>query len=590
MNSTRPRLAYLFSRYPVVSHTFCDNEILALEAAGWEVIVASIHPPKNDLRHERLNSSRVPVFHGPPPAVGKALETAARKRGLWPARLVEDHTLRFGPDAAQRCRNILYFATLFSRLGIDHVHVHFANHATHSALMLKHLTGIPFSFTPQAADFLVNISSPALLAELCNQAAFVVAPCSFAREKLHELCPDTAMQVHTIYNGLDPMAYPAASPSHAPLRIVSVGRLVECKGFQHLIPAVGIARDRGCECTLDILGDGPLRPQLENQIRELRLQERVVLRGSVRLEEMKSAFQHADVFALACTTTADGTSDMLPTVITEAMLCGLPVVSTRVAGVPEQVLHQETGLLADPADAKQLADAICQLSQTPGLAQRMGAVGKQRARECFSISNTMADLQAAFGKSPSAHTPEPLAMNAAFFDLHHAESRDRLQHEMNTLLHHRTQILVAGGQLTTRELEGMSLPLERLLWLPDGMTLELEWFNRWKDRAALEELSKRWPGPDFFTAARRALWWAVHLSKTGCVEKFYVPGATESLTVQLCCHLLSSSQTATPQPSIVSRFQPQDKLWLLPVAPAVIRSRRFQFLHNRRLAKALSTA
>ena len=148
------------------------------------------------------------------------------------------------------------------------------------------------------------------------------------------------------------------------MRILSTGRLIEFKGFHHLIMAMARLRDRGVPATLRIIGDGPWRGQLEHWWRNSRSASRYPFRRAFAGCRDGGTRRH-DVFALACTVDAKGASDILPTVIAEAMACGLPVVSTRLAGVPEMVVHGETGLLAKPGDVDGLADNLMALHAEP---------------------------------------------------------------------------------------------------------------------------------------------------------------------------------------------------------------------------------
>src|SRR5438477_6996078 len=146
-------------------------------------------------------------------------------------------------------------------------------------------------------------------------------------------------------------------------RIISIGRLVAFKGFEYLIDAcVELAR-RGLEFTCEIIGDGPLRGDLEARIRKLNLSDRVHLRGSLSQGAVLEKLRSADIFALASVTDAQGASDVFPTVIIEAMAAARPVVSTRLAGLPEAVVHGETGVLVAPGDTMALAKALGQRIQ-----------------------------------------------------------------------------------------------------------------------------------------------------------------------------------------------------------------------------------
>src|SRR5207248_5652986 len=146
----------------------------------------------------------------------------------------------------------------------------------------------------------------------------------------------------------------AIAPYQAP-RIISIGRLVAFKGFEYLIDACAELARRGLNFTCEIIGDGPLRSDLETRIRKLNLSDRVHLLGSLSQGAVLERLRTADVFALASVTDAQGASDVFPTVIIEAMAAARPVVSTRLAGIPEAVVYGETGLLVAPGDAIALA-------------------------------------------------------------------------------------------------------------------------------------------------------------------------------------------------------------------------------------------
>ena len=140
------RLAYLYSRYPIVSQTFCDTEMLALEKMGVEIEIYSIYPPPTSFRHGHAARLKAPIHFAPPPAVLKLGEQEARKSGRWPTELIAKHDELYGPEykANLRARNALYFADVFRKRGITHFHVHFANRAAHTAVFLKAISGIPF--------------------------------------------------------------------------------------------------------------------------------------------------------------------------------------------------------------------------------------------------------------------------------------------------------------------------------------------------------------------------------------------------------------------------------------------------------------
>ena len=236
------RLGYLYSRYPVLSQTFCDTEMLALERRGFSLVVGSIHPPLTTIRHPHAGQLRAPVHYAPPPPIMRIWEEQIRREKRWPEALIEAHEQKYGSGvkAATRARNASYFAELFAREKVNHLHVHFANRAAHTALFLKAIANIPFSVTAHGQDFMADLGNDDLLREICDAAEFVAVETDYSRALLSKRCPQAARKIQRVYNGMDLQNFPRdRSVDHppGPVRIVSIGRLVAFKGFEHLIAA-----------------------------------------------------------------------------------------------------------------------------------------------------------------------------------------------------------------------------------------------------------------------------------------------------------------------------------------------------------------
>jgi glycosyltransferase involved in cell wall biosynthesis len=408
------RLGYLYSRYPVISQTFCDAEMLALERRGTELVIGSIYPPLTSLRHEHIARLQAAIHYAPPQQILAIWEKIAKTgrvppmRNKWPEKLVQQHEQKYGPGvkAELRARNALYFADFFARNNVDHVHVHFANRAAHTALFLKEISGIPFSVTAHGQDFMKDLGSDDLLREICAAAEFVAAETDYSRDLLRQRCPDSAAKIHRVYNGIDLERFPAAGSAigNPTPRILSVGRLVAFKGFEDLINACAELAQRGVDFVCDIIGDGPLRDALQVKIEKLDLSSRVNLLGSLSQNAVLEKLRGADIFALASTTDAQGATDVFPTVILEAMASARPVVSTHLAGIPELVVQGETGILVSPSDTSALTNALEQLVRDPDLRLRCGQAGRARIQQHFRIEQTVAPLIEMFERSCS-HRP-----------------------------------------------------------------------------------------------------------------------------------------------------------------------------------------
>ena len=518
MPQTKPRLAYLYSRYPVVSQTFCDSEMFALGRLGFEIEIGSLNRPPNSFRHERLDRLKAEIHYPPPPDLLDALaKTPEFKSKL--GDMIEEHgeTYGTGYKPATRARNAWYFADLFRRLGVQHVHVHFANRATHTALFLKKL-GFPFSFTAHAQDFTFDLGSNALLSEMAREAEFVVAVSDYSRELLCEMCPESAGKIVRIYNGIDLDDFPAAPvKQQKPLRLVSIGRLIDFKGFQHLIGACGILKKRGIVVDMRIIGEGPVRPDLEDRIRKENVEDTVKLLGVKSQEEIKRELAEADIFALACVFDAVGASDILPTVITEAMACRLPVVSTLVAGIPEMVAHGETGLLVEPTDEPAMADAIAELGADPDRRRKMGEAGRKRAERLFAFDSTAGALGERFvelaekGRLPTHKRLE----TPIVYLIHHWQGEALLKHAPGR----KDGVRWIAETTSWPERDGDRHALEEIEALPDASVVESIWLRRTALRQQLEnargKMGDSLNSVDFYLAARNAVYLAEVLHHRG---------------------------------------------------------------------------
>src|SRR5437773_2858096 len=511
------RLGYLYSRYPVISQTFCDAEMLALERRGLELEIGSVYPPLTSLRHEHIAGLRAPIHYASPQEILRISEENAKIAGRWPRDLVEQHERKYGPGvkAEQRARNALYFADFFTRKDVHHFHVHFANRAAHTALFLKEISGIPFSVTAHGQDFMKDLGNDDLLREICAAAEFVAAETDYSRELLCQRCPDSAAKIYRIYNGIDLEHFspPASATMNRVARVISVGRLVAFKGFEHLIDACAELARRGLDFTCEIIGDGPLRDALQKKIDMLNLSSRVNLLGSLSQEVVLEKLRSADIFALPSVTDRQGASDVFPTVIIEAMAAARPVVSTRLAGIPESVIPGETGLLVSPGDTSVLSQALEQLIRDPELRARYGGAGRARIEQHFRIEQTVAPLLQLFERisvGPGRLQNTDL-QSVRTVELHYAEGEsapksfeaentgsmpkfqsgtiayliDRwpdedlpiIERELQELKRRNLSIVPFVCELNparhfTRSIERMAAELE---FLPDAMVMEAEW-------------------------------------------------------------------------------------------------------------------
>ena len=588
------RLGYLYSRYPVISQTFCDAEMLALERLGLDLTIGLVYPPLTSLRHEHISCLRAPIHYAPPQEILRISEKKAKVGGKWPRNLVERHDEKYGPavKAEQRARNALYFADFFARNGVHHVHVHFANRAAHSAIFLKEISGIPFSVTAHGQDFMKDLGSDDLLREICAAAEFVAAETDYSRQLLCQRCPDFAAKIYRIYNGIDLERFPTpalATMNHVP-RIISVGRLVGFKGFEHLIDACAELARRGFDFTCDIIGDGPLRDTLRAKINKLNLSSPINLLGSLSQGAVLEKLQTADIFALASVTDVEGASDVFPTVIVEAMASARPVVSTRLAGIPELVTDGETGLLVSPADTTALTEALQKLLCDRELRVRYGCAGRARIEQHFRIEHTVAPLLKLFEQSCSrlpvgdvdASHSEAATEVAYLIDRWPDNDLPLLERELEQMKQDHVPIIPFVCELDSRHrfTHAMEEIASSLEFLPDTMVIEAEWRANSGLAQRLEEdraqQRDRAPSAIFLRQARFALVLG-RLLRDKKVSHVHATSSRGLVCALMLKDLLNVTVSAT-----IERRPPLPREWIEVALPQCVGGR----VHNRKLLEA----
>jgi len=551
------KLAYLYARYPIVSQTFCDTEMIAIEKSGRGLKVYSIHPPPTSFRHGHTRKLNAEIVYGPPPPVTKLLMERTKREGTWPEKLVRQQQERYGAqiNPELRARNALYFAEIFRRDGVQHVHVHFFGTAAHTALFVKHLTGITFSITGHGQDFMVDLGSQELLRDLCCEAQFVAAETDFSKNLLAKLCSHSAQKMVRTYNGVDLTNFPAdvGRPHNVIPSIISVGRLIEFKGFHHLIRACAYLRDWGIQSRCEIIGEGPWRERLERLIAQLGLENEIELAGTLPQEEVFARLRRADIFVLPCIVDTKGASDVFPTVLLEAMAAGCACVSTNLAGVPEMIEHGESGLLVAAGNDTALADALARLAENGEQRAQFGRVGRERLVSEFSIDKTVQPLLARFEKilRDTNETSVQSPLTSAILLSEWPPQRYLAPLYKKALKENAHTIACRLGEVPENDVALLS-EFGNVTLLPDAMVVEGEWLqNRhFADRAerCRVDLGQKLSSDVFLQQARFAVYLRGLLARRGIRELHAV--GSEAL---LCAWILKHIADITARVSLAKK-------------------------------------
>jgi glycosyltransferase involved in cell wall biosynthesis len=396
-----PRVAYLSTTYPAPSHAFIEREVTALRARGVELHTFAIRPtPAGQLLTQRdREAAATTTTLLPVPArrlvAGHWNELARRPRPYGSTLL---HAVSIGRGARRRLWQTFYFAEAVllaracNRTGIEHIHAHFGHPPGDVAMLAARLAGVPWSLTLHGTD--VNRGDRRLLAAKAGEAAFVVCVGHFARNQLLPLVePAQRPRLHVVRCGLENRWFEPpgrASARNGHLRVLSVARLDYPKEPDVLIEAIARLRRSGRPVELTVVGDGALRPRLEQRVRELQLSEDVVFAGFVGQDDLPRYYGSADVFCLS------SASEGVPVVLMEAMASGVPVVAPRLPGVEELVEDERAGLLFEPGDAEGLARSVERLGSDPRLVDRLTAAARAKVEAEFRVERSAADLEQLF--------------------------------------------------------------------------------------------------------------------------------------------------------------------------------------------------
>lgn len=376
------RLAYLTGQYPRATDTFIQREVTTLRALGHHVQTFAVRkPPESEnVGAETVAERKTTIYLLPPVRLFRShfFQMFSAPRGYISALILA--AANCAPGLRAIARQIAYFgeaavlARLMKKHSLSHLHNHFSDSSCSVAAIAATMGGFTFSFTVHGpAEFY----EPKIwwIGEKVRRALFVNCISYFSRSQTMLFTPlDSWQKLRIVHCGVDPHLFELREHSGVGRRLVFVGRLAAAKGLTILLEAVAKVDD----VTLDIAGDGPDRKILEEKARSLGISDRVAFLGYRSQTQVRDLLRRSDIFVLS--SFAEG----LPVVLMEAMAAGVPVIATRVAGIPELVRDQESGLLVPPGDSDAAADAIRRLLGDPDLRNRIAAAGRRMVEREFN--------------------------------------------------------------------------------------------------------------------------------------------------------------------------------------------------------------
>jgi len=409
-------VAFIVLGYPRSSETFIAEDIFGLEQRGLDIRIFTLYGQRDQKIQVIHRKIRAPVSMLPerlrdqPTRVLRALIRRITTRSffetlwIWLTDFAGDPNL----DHFRRFGQALVLANELPN-EVGHLHAHFLHTPATVTRLAAHLTRLPWSCSAHATDIWTQ-SSRQISAKL-NELEWLVTCTAAGAQHLKEIAADPT-KISLAYHGIDLHRF-AKPPERQqsrdgrdpqqPVRILSVGRAVEKKGFDVLLTALA-SLPVDIRWTWTHIGAGKLLPSLRQKANELEINSNVKWLGERNQEEVMAQYRSSDLFVLPCRIARNGDRDGLPNVLLEAQSQCLACLSTTISAIPELIEDGVTGILVAPGNWKDLANAMAGLIRDPALRQRLGEAGRQRVTERFGIQSGLAELAWRFSLPASRKT------------------------------------------------------------------------------------------------------------------------------------------------------------------------------------------
>jgi len=409
---TKPLLGMILKGYPRISETFISNEILLLEKLGFRIHLFSMREPRENFTHASVTRIKADVDYLPetllrplPRLIYHNFLLALQKPVVY-ARALKIAVQRFlRTRKSATLKHLFQAGYLVHRLlpgrAITHLHAHFAHSPTSVAMFTSLLSGLPFSFTAHAKD--IYTSDPRQLREKLALARFVITCTGYNRRYLSQLCDGEPDSISHVYHGIDTGLFSSTRETRQmptkPYQILTVARLIPKKGLPTVYRALKELQARAIPFEHILIGDGEDRQKILALIKSLDLKTHTRWLGPQPHDVVLDHYKRTHLFVLGCEVTANGDRDGVPNVLLESMAMGVPVVATAISAIPELVETEKTGLLVQPGQPKQLAEAMIRLLTDTELRTRVISAARKRVMQDFDNKVLVKKLAAIFIKA-----------------------------------------------------------------------------------------------------------------------------------------------------------------------------------------------
>lgn len=384
-------IGYVLDSSRIISESFVRQEITALRQRGYTIFLIPLRRPSPEETQIRDRLEPLDVLPESPHLLATLVGAAAA---------VLLHPVR----ALRACRTVrcyvgwrllawsLWAARQVRRRKADRLHAHFAGVASVRAMVLARIAGLPFSCTAHGSEVLLQ--RQVFLPDLVRHARPFITVSQYNKQKIITDYHLNGAQIEVIHCGVDLTKFQPRARTDTPRPLaLSVTWLIEVKGIDYLLHACQLLKQRGREFACLIVGGGRDERDVvrtQQEIERLDLTETVTLVRRVPHPVVQAYLQQAALFVLP------SLSEGIPVALMEAMAMELPVIATRITGIPELVDDGLNGLLVEPKDAEALADRMAQLMDDPALRRRLGRAAREKIERTFSLDVVIDRLDRTF--------------------------------------------------------------------------------------------------------------------------------------------------------------------------------------------------
>lgn len=392
-------IAYLAPEVPALSATFVYQEIIELKKQNVDVKSVSIHRPKDTALSEELKMLESETFYLYEQSSFKVLLNNIYLFVSNPFRYISvfkvalSDSLKVGVTT-HIGRGLLFrfimagsFVEYLKANNIQHIHANFAHIPTDVAMYAAELYGITFSFISHANDL---FERGWLLKEKVERSKFSVTISEYNKNFLINKGAEKN-KIHVIHCGVNTSDFTKRNKKELddPPLLGSLGRMVEKKGFDVLIRACEILKKKNISFKLQLAGGGPLKTELESLVNALNLSDSIYFIDSIPHKNVPDWIKSLDIFVLACQKDKNDDMDGIPVVLMESMLSGVPVITTRLSGIPELVEDNVTGFLCEPKNPESLAGKIQSLLSNREIRNTLSIAAILKVQEEFELKQNV---------------------------------------------------------------------------------------------------------------------------------------------------------------------------------------------------------